>query len=1109
MSSKSYHYYSVANGYTTNDNDLLKGTDRNDIRDFIDAGDGNDTIYGLAGADSIVGGKGDDQLFGGNDWDRLFGGDGNDLLDGGLSGDRLFGEDGDDTLLGGNGNDGLEGGEGNDIIDAGSGQNTASGGLGDDIITNGRNIGYNLFYGNEGNDVIEGGLWKDTLYGNEGNDTLRGHEGDDQLFGGDGNDQLTGGNGHDTLEGGKGADTLYGHDGNDLLKGGEGNDQLNGAGGKDTLYGEQGQDILIGGEWGDTMYGGEDADTLNGYAGKDFLDGGDGDDILNGGIDDDTVLGGAGNDTIYAGMMDTSIDGGADEDVLVFTLYDDNAFVADLSYMQNVTGMEVIRFADERTTSKEAVKLILSKELLETTENTVAIDARDIKLFLNVSDLKSADTVHVYSNTIADVTVVPDEIQATVVVHTHNDSRLSVFAGSRSQTIDGSENGDQFFLNRIGELEVDGTILDTKITINADNGNDYIFLGKRGVVEVNAGEGDDSIVNIGETQATVHGGKGNDRFYITGSEAVSYGDEGDDILIALYVGKDMFIQAFGGEGNDILSGSIGNDILEGGEGNDELVGENGDDSLNGGEGQNTINGGEGNDTIAAGVIEINTIDGGEGEDTLLFALNDDYTFLASLTYMQNVSNIETIQFVDERITSTGQATLELSASLLESIGHTLSINAHDIDLLLNISDLTSQDTVHIYNSTLEDIEVIPQDIDATVVVHSNDMDGIIVFAGSRSQTIGGTENDDIFYLGENGILEINGGAGDDTFFNVGATEATVSGGGGNDTFYIVGKQAIMQGGTGDDVFIAQTIDVNWASAVFGDEGTDKVELHGEDIVLDSTFNWIVNGVEILQDGMHAGNIQAGTSPHAMNIQGLDGDDSIAGTDFNDTLEGGKGDDDLLGGNGDDIIYGNRDNDRLLGFTGNDKLYGGLGEDILFGGEGNDTLFGATHDDTLAGGEGDDVIEGGEGYNFTEGNSGNDTFILQAKGDSFNDIYNFDLGQQPNTGGIPIDKDHVSIEKSHAKDEIIVRHINTDINYDNNFVITNINELVNVVQQQATAITTATRGVVVLVDNNDETALIAYDTDFSDASSDASLIGLITYNNSTVGAGIDESYFSLV
>jgi Ca2+-binding RTX toxin-like protein len=91
--------------------------------DTIDAGAGDDVVYGGSGNDDLRGGDGDDTLYGGDGNDDLRGGDGNDTLYGGDGNDQLRGGAGDDTLFGGEGNDEFIfwEGDGTDTIDGGAG----------------------------------------------------------------------------------------------------------------------------------------------------------------------------------------------------------------------------------------------------------------------------------------------------------------------------------------------------------------------------------------------------------------------------------------------------------------------------------------------------------------------------------------------------------------------------------------------------------------------------------------------------------------------------------------------------------------------------------------------------------------------------------------------------------------------------------------------------------------------------------------------------------------------------------------------------------------------------------------------------------------------------
>ncbi|MDG3040178.1 Hint domain-containing protein [Roseicyclus marinus] len=133
--------------------------------DTITSGDGNDTIFAgvdAAGADTlnliddnlvasrndpildngrdvIDAGAGDDLVFGADDDDTIFGGAGNDTLDGGIDDDVIDGGTGDDMIIGGQGADSLSGGLGNDTFTVGNFTDPIFGdtyreGLGDTIV---------------------------------------------------------------------------------------------------------------------------------------------------------------------------------------------------------------------------------------------------------------------------------------------------------------------------------------------------------------------------------------------------------------------------------------------------------------------------------------------------------------------------------------------------------------------------------------------------------------------------------------------------------------------------------------------------------------------------------------------------------------------------------------------------------------------------------------------------------------------------------------------------------------------------------------------------------------------------------------------------------------
>ena len=164
-----------------------------------------------------------------------------------------------------------------------------------------------------------------------------------------------------------------------------------------------------------------------------------------------------------------------------------------------------------------------------------------------------------------------------------------------------------------------------------------------------------------------YGGVGNDKVYGTDAKDDLWGDNKDDMRMALNVedteGGDDFLRGYGDD--DDVWGGYGNDILYGDEGKDWLYGEWGDDKIFGGDGDDTIwgddkygvgdsrgptlptplaaasmatfiaqgiqagkdklYGGLGNDIIYGGHLE-DKIHGGEGDDFLVGGGGEDILF---------------------------------------------------------------------------------------------------------------------------------------------------------------------------------------------------------------------------------------------------------------------------------------------------------------------------------------------------------------------------------------------------------------------------------------------------------------------------------------------------
>ena len=502
--------------------------------------------------------------------------------------------------------------------------------------------------------------------------------------------------------------------------------------------------------------------------------------------------------------------------------------------------------------------------------------------------------------------------------------------------------------------------------------NRFIFLG---------GAGDDSLLETTNLPIDIYGGDGNDTLAVSGDANFVLTNtlltgHGSDTLAEIEIVKitggmsantinasaaSIKLIAFGGGGNDTITGSLLNDEIDGGDGADTLNGFGGNDTVTGGNGNDWVMGGSGtdfcdggagddkveglggsNDTVRGGLGN-DTLDGGIGTGDMVSEVGDANFTLTTTTLTglgtDTLLNIKAAQFVG----GAGASKIDVSAfglptTLTGGAGNDTLIGSMANDLLVETADV---------NFTLSDTQLTGLGTDSL-----SGIDRIILTGGAGANLInaGATTKP----------VTLTGGDGNDTLIGGTATDL-VDGGNGNDR---------MTGGSG-------------VNTLLGGAGTDRlVEAADANLVL-SNGSLIALQTELINSFEEA-ELTGGVSANKLSVSGNfigpvtlnggDGNDTLIGTPLNDVLNGGNGDDSLNGVGGDNTLDGGAGNDILFGGAGNDSIFGNAGNDIASGLDGNDTIIGGIGNDTLQGQYGNDSLDGSAGADIVLGSYGNDTVV---------------------------------------------------------------------------------------------------------------------------------------
>ncbi|MEX5282167.1 MAG: hypothetical protein NW700_11475 [Nitrospiraceae bacterium] len=942
--------------------------------DELDGGDGDDRLYGSGGNDLLAGGAGQDLLVGDdfifsapplgdtslfNDFFRYSTVSGNDTLDGGEGDDQLYGGAGADTLTGGEGNDLLYGDRrairgvdvndtligGNDTLDGGEGDDVLDAGVGDDLLIGG--VGHDSLSGGDGNDRLEGEDGNDVLHGDGGSGV---GVGDDILIGGEGNDQLFGGDGTNVLDGGGGNDLLDGTAGNNTYVFGRGYGQDRVSYGfpydlgfsstvqmTSDLEPNEVHVVRDGDQLIFTIDGTTDRLTLEGIFGADFtravtVQFADGT-VWDLNTIQDRVLSGTGEDGRLEGFSDRNdlIQGAAADEILVGLTGDD--------VLDGGAGHDVLYGGGGN--------------------DTYMFDrgsGRDTAFDANPGEGSSPEPSFTFSTTDLDrvqvgAGLVPNDV---LVMRSGEHLLLSV-----------PETGDRLTLSyfyadpafQVEEVAFsDGTIWNAAMLqaraeeVIAGTDEAETLVGS-GADDVLAGLDGDDVVDGGAGVDRLIGGAGNDVYQV---------DNQADVVVE---GAEESIDTVQSTVSYTLSANVENLTLMG-SANVNGTGNVLDNVLTGNSGANVFTGGAGNDTYVIGAGDVVVESAGEGTDTVetgqtyVLGANLENLTLTGSADIQGAGNELDNVLVgnaganiltgglgnDTYVAGAGDTIVELPGGGIDTVqsseSHTLGANLENL-MLTGTAPING--TGNELNNVLtgnSGANVLTGGMgDDTYVIGAGDMvveqagEGIDTVVTDQSHTLGAhVEN---LTLAGTAALNGTGNALDNVLTgNSGAN--VLDGGLGTDT---------LSGGAGDDTYVIDQVGDTVTEAA--GEGTDTVQSTVSSTLSMNVENLALTGAANL-DG--TGNVL---------------DNVLTGNSGVNVLTGGMGDDTYVIGAGDTVVeQAGEGIDTVV--TDQSYLLGATVENL--------TLTGAAAINGT-GNELDNVLTGNSGANVLTGGAGNDTYVF--------------------------------------------------------------------------------------------------------------------------------------
>ncbi len=455
------------------------------------------------------------------------------------------------------------------------------------------------------------------------------------------------------------------------------------------------------------------------------------------------------------------------------------------------------------------------------------------------------------------------------------------------------------------------------------------------------------------------GNLGNDTIALGTGQDQAEGGTGEDVLVIDYASLAMDLTTWDAPGNWRRFGDQANGThyteyngferfaITGGSGNDLIVG----DVL-----ADTLSGGLGNDTLQSGTgVTTDILNGGDGRDL----------WMVDLRTMAAPVAIDISGAAQTASTGTTISGIEQLAGWMGSGSDLVKLNAGQFGDTLDLG--SGDDTVQSGRGV--DSFAGGSGTDRLVMDWSQVLESISwtdIGAGyARYGTASGADRLD--YTGFE-AFDLTGGKKDDDLRG-GAGADTLKGGAGNDSLSSFAGDAVIDGGTGTDL---------WSADLSARTTGIAVSLAGSQ----TTAQGGAAGLSVRNIERFA--LTTGSGNDSIDAGGFTGNDSVSLGAGNDVFASGLGQDSADGGTGADTLVvdyatvtakltftdltygwarlgqaGAAANIQFVGFESYDIRLG-TNADIFKAGAGNDTLRGGDGDDSLYGAGGADSIDGGAG-----------------------------------------------------------------------------------------------------------------------------------------------------